>query len=110
MIGEIRAIGVIGVLRALRALRALRTLMTLRTLTAKNPPLVSLPYDRGGWEGWSYLRSAASPSRRFGGVVEQKVAAGLPLQGAFGHSEFRRQRHSLTSKHIHTIGSTTKKQ
>ena len=23
------------------------------------------PYDRGGWEGWSKLRSAASPSRRW---------------------------------------------
>ena len=62
-----------------------------------NPP-VSLPYDRGDREGWSYLRSAASPSRRFGGVVEQKVAARPPLQGAFGHSECMGQRHSTYIK------------
>ena len=32
--------------------------------------LVLLPYERGGREGWSKLHSAASPSRRPGGVVE----------------------------------------
>ena len=41
---------------------------------------VLLPYERGGWEGWSKLRSVSSPSRRSGGVVEIALG-GLAEQG-----------------------------
>ena len=47
----------------------------------RKPHQVHLPYDRGGWEGWSKLRSAASPSRSWRKATEGSVKGLLGLLG-----------------------------